>query len=66
MEQHTYKLDTTMSVSLKEVEEFVTSDKFTQFLLNNTTDLSVAAYVLQTLLNAIEKDAAESVNKEND
>lgn len=66
MEQHTYKLDTTMTVSLKEVEEFVTSDKFTQFLLNNTTDFAVAAYVLQTLLNAIEKDAAESVNEEND
>ena len=48
------KLDTTMSVNLQEVNEFITSDKFIQFLLNNTTDFAVAAFVLESLHHAIQ------------
>ena len=33
-------------VDLKAVEEFVKSDKFTQFLLANTTDIGVPMYIL--------------------
>ena len=49
-----------MSVNLEKIKEFVESDKFIQFLLNNTTDFSIAAFVLQTLLDKIgelEEDA---------
>lgn len=41
--------NTEMSVSLEEVREFIESDKFVQFLLNNTTDFGVAAFVLQSI-----------------
>lgn len=44
-----------MEVNPKEVEEFVTSEKFTQFLLNNTTDFSVAAFILQAVLDRLEE-----------
>ena len=49
--------DTTMTVNLEEVKTFVESDKFIQFLLNNTTDFCVAAYILQTLLNSLDKES---------
>ena len=42
-----------VSVDIENVEEFITSDKFRDFLLNNTTDFGTAAFILQTLLNAI-------------
>lgn len=42
-------------VDLLSVEEFVKSDKFTSFLLENTTDFGMAAFVLQTLLDKIEE-----------
>ena len=50
-----FALNTIISVDLDEVEEFVTSEKFTDFLLSNTTDFSVAAFVLQILLDEIKK-----------
>ena len=43
-----------MTVDLEEVRKFVESEKFTSFLLNNTVNFSTAAFVLQTLLTAIE------------
>lgn len=49
------KLDTSMSVDLGIVNEFIESDKFIQFLLNNTTDFAVAAFVLQTLKDKVEE-----------
>ena len=45
-------------VDLKAVEEFVKSDKFTQFLVSNTTDIGIPMYILQTLFDAIEQDSA--------
>lgn len=47
---------------LDNVKKFVKSDKFTEFLLNNTTNFGTAAFVLQTLLDKIselEKEDAE-------
>lgn len=46
-----------MEVNLEDVRNFVKSDKFAQFLLNNTTDFVVAAFILQSLLDVIEKKA---------
>ena len=47
---------------LEEVEATVTSDKFAQYLLSNTTDFVVAAFIMQTLLNAID-EAKEKLNE---
>ena len=47
---------------LDNTKEFVKSNKFTEFLLNNTTDFGTAAFILQTLLDKIselEKEDAE-------
>lgn len=48
---------------LEEVERTVTSDKFAQYLLSNTTDFVAAAFILETLLNAID-EAKEKLNDE--
>ena len=45
--------NTEMTVDVNEVREFIESDKFVQFLLNNTTDFSVAAFILQAVFNAL-------------
>jgi hypothetical protein len=36
-------------------ERLITSDKFTQFLLSNTTDFSVAALTLDILLKKLDE-----------
>jgi len=48
-----------MTVNLKNVKEFIESQKFTQFLLSNTTDFSTAAFILQTLLDKVKELDAE-------
>lgn len=40
---------------LDEVETTVTNDEFAQYLLSHTTDFSVAAFIMQTLLDAIDE-----------
>ncbi len=50
--------DMEMMVNPKEVREFVESAKFTQFLLNNTTNFSVAAFVLQAVLDRLDAEEA--------
>ena len=44
-----------VSVDINAVEEFITDSKFTNFLLENTTDFGVAVFILQSLLNAVEE-----------
>ena len=44
-----------VSVDIEDVEKFVLSDDFREYLLNNTTEFSTAAFILQTLLDAIDK-----------
>ena len=48
-----------ITLNLEKAEEFIKSDKFAQFLLNNTTDFSVATFVLETLFKELEKLQAE-------
>lgn len=48
-------LETIVSVDLEEVREFIESQKFLQFLLNNTTDFATAGFILQTLLDKLEE-----------
>ena len=49
-----------MTVNVKDCREFVEDSKFSQFLLNNTTDFSVAAWVLSTLLNELDRYEVDS------
>ncbi len=44
-----------VSVDIEDVENFVLSDDFRNYLLNKTTDFGTAAFILQSLLDAIEK-----------
>lgn len=57
-------LNTTVSVDLDEVQEFIESEKFIQFLLNNTTNLSIALFIVQTVNDKIEE--LKKLNKESD
>ena len=44
-----------ITVDLIEAEEFIKSEKFTRFLLDNTTDFSTAGFILTILLNEIDR-----------
>ena len=44
-----------IDIDLKNVREFVESEKFTTFLTSNTTDFGTAAFVLQTVLNELDR-----------
>lgn len=46
--------DPTMSINLEEIEQFITSSNFTDFLVIHT-DFSVAAFILQTLLDKVKE-----------
>lgn len=48
-----------MTVNIKDVKKFVESQKFIQFLSNNITDFSTAAFILQTLLDKVKELDAE-------
>ena len=45
-------------VHIDEVEAFVTSEKFTDFLVSNT-NIGTAGFILQTLLDKIEEIKSE-------
>lgn len=49
-----------IDVNLKEVEEFVTSDDFIQFILNNTTQFGTAAFILQTVTEKLDEIRREN------
>ena len=42
-------------VNLDNVEDFITSDKFADFILTNTTDFGTAAFILQVVLDKIDE-----------
>jgi hypothetical protein len=44
-----------IDVDIQNVEDFVLSDDFRDFLISNTTDFATAAFVLQILLDKIEE-----------
>ena len=58
-------MDFETTVDLQEVKEVIEHPDFAQYLLSHTTTFGAAAFILQTLMNAVE-DAAHSVdNSEN-
>ena len=48
---------------IKDAERVVTSDDFTQLLLSKTTSFAAAAFILQTVLDAI-KEAKAKLGKD--
>jgi|GEM_PF-2714115 len=52
------KIDWNMEVevNLDEVSRIVKSEAFARFLLDQTTDFTAAAYILQVLLDRLEAD----------
>lgn len=63
-----FSFDTTMEVDIEDVENFITSEMYTQFLLDHTTQFSTAAFILQKGLEAVEEAKAYLANypEEND
>lgn len=43
----------TVTIDLNEVEAFIEDPNFHRFLLDNTTDFAVAAFILQTLMERV-------------
>lgn len=58
-------MDLEVTVDLDDVKEFIESEKFCQFLLSNTTQFTTAAFILQTLMNAVENSAQQIDKNEN-
>lgn len=44
-----------MYVDVNEVERFITSDEFKQFIIDNNTDFAVPCFIIQTLLDKIDE-----------
>ena len=44
-----------IEIDIKNIEEFVLSDDFRNFLMSKTTNFGTAAFVLQTLLEKIDE-----------
>lgn len=43
-----------IEIDLQEVERFIHNPDFHYYLVNNVSDFNSAAFILQTLLNAVE------------
>lgn len=50
---------------LDEVETTVTQDEFAQYLLSHTVNFATCAFIVQTLLDAVEK-ARENLEENNE
>lgn len=48
-----------LMVDVDNVEKFITSEKFTDFLVSNTTNIGTAGFILQVLLDKIEEIRGE-------
>ena len=54
-----------VEVDLDEVKRTVEAPEFAQYLLSHTTQFSSAAFILQSLLNAIDEAVASLDNSKN-
>lgn len=59
MNENEYEFGMTLEVDLEKVEQFVMSDKFRDFLLDNTTEFATAAFIFQTLLDKLNEVKGE-------
>ena len=58
-------MDFETTVDLAEVKRVVEAPEFAQYLLSHTTTFGAAAFILQTLLDAIDEAARNVDNTEN-
>lgn len=58
------QLDTEITIDLQEVKDYIENTDFSKFLLDTVPSFGCAAFVLQTLLNAVE-EAAQSIDNSN-
>ena len=58
-------MDFEVTVDLAEVKEVIEAPEFAQYLLTHTTQFSTAAFILQTLLDAVDAAAQHIDNTEN-
>lgn len=58
-------MDFDIEVDLQNVKQFVESPEFAQYLLSHTTDFATAAWVLQTLLDAVDEARLSLDNSDN-
>lgn len=58
-------MDFEVEVDLNEVKNVIEAPEFAQYLLSHTTQFSSAAFILQTLLDAVEAAASSIDNDEN-
>ena len=58
-------MNNTVEIDLDNVKTFVENSEFHRYLLENTLDFPTAAWILQTLLNAIDEVANSVDNTEN-
>ena len=58
-------MDFEVTVDLAEVKEVIEAPEFAQYLLSHTTQFSTAAFILQTLLDAVDNAAQQLDNSEN-
>ena len=57
-------MDYEVTVDLEEVKQVIESPDFAQYLLSHTTQFSTAAFILQTLLDAVDAAAQQVDNFE--
>lgn len=53
-----------VSVDLDEVRAVIEAEEFSEYLLSHVTEFASAAFILQTLLNAVEEAAQQVDNSE--
>jgi F0F1-type ATP synthase delta subunit len=58
-------MDFEVEVDLDEVKQVIEAPEFAQYLLSHTTQFSSAAFILQTLLDAIDNAVQSLDNTEN-
>lgn len=58
-------MDFELEVNLAEVKSVIEHPDFAQYLLSHTTSFGAAAFILQTLLDAVDAAAASVDNEEN-
>lgn len=58
-------MDMDIEIDLNEVASFVKSSEFHEYLLYNAPSFETAAYILQTLLDAVDTASKQVDNGEN-
>jgi hypothetical protein len=58
-------MDFETTVDLNEVKRVIEAPEFAQYLLSHTVTFGAAAFILQTLLDAVDKAAQQVDNTEN-